>query len=194
MVHVLNCFIFLPICVVGPSDSIAHSPLDLGTFKQSSQKGILSTGKPHISNRITNRQNGISTGARGNDIYIYSDLMGSNENKSGSPKSRKKEISESEKMAFAMKLIIGSSSLELILREHEKDEKGKEEYNKLIKQAEDNEKTKFMNLYALKDNEKISSISSSHIVVTHAPYKPQFFFHLYLKYTTFPSLLVLLLS
>jgi len=177
--------------LVGPNDSITHSPLDLGTFKQPSHKGILSSGKPHITNRITNRPNGVTTGIRGNEMYIYNDMRGSNENKNGSPKSRKKELSESEKSAFAMKLIIGSSSLELILSEYEKDEKEKELYNKEIKQAEDNEKAKYMNLYDLKDTEKISTISSSHLIFTHARYKPQFFMHLCLKYSYFPSLMVI---
>jgi hypothetical protein len=171
-----------------------HSPLDNGTHshKQVGYGNKYNAGHAPMSQ---NHPNNLSIGQGDNPYMLIGEDLGAyvpyrHTTNPSPPKPKKKEITDNEIMAYAIKILSGSGSMKRVFNEYDGAEKDKEQYAKDVKLAEENARMKQVDFMALKEREKMASLSSNHMVFQHGDYKPHFYIHLCLKVISFPSLQV----
>ena len=173
-----------------------HSPLDNGTHKQAGLKSPYGNKYNSHAPVSHNHPNNLSINQGDHPHMLIGEDLGAyppyRHNTNSSPKPKKKEITEDEIMAYAIKILSGSGSLKKVFSEYESGG-DKEQYVKEAKLAEETAKMRQVDFFALNEREKMSSLSKNHMVFQHGDYKPHFYVHLCLKVISFPSLQVIYL-
>lgn len=188
------------VIVIGlQEDSLMQSPLEIGShgsYKRTSHRTPVPV-LAHHPEVYMSRQSSIDMGKnqlKKPHMFIEESgvaYVARKDARSMSPKLKQKKDTDEERMAYIVKFIKSSAILEQVYAEYDKAEK--EQFNKELKQAEENAKASYRDYYGLKSDERISAITKNHIVFTHSELKPNFVMHTMFQFQTFSSLWVYLI-
>ena len=177
-------------------DSNIQSPAEIGPFRQQGRQGSFTRAFNQAShNKIVTKANDTNAPNQPPYMLINDDLMAKDRSSydfnldRSSSMAKKYEVSENDRLAYAMRILTDSDSLGRIYQEYERGDK--DQYAKEMKAAEESNTFGFRDIYDLSDDERRVAISPNFIVFTQTEKKPQFFIHMCLEYTSFSSLWVI---